>query len=102
MTEKLDGSSVTFVNKNEELYACSCNLGLLETEGNSIWKSARALKAEEKLRLLNEERYAIQEEIVGQGIQKNPLKIAAFLMSQMGMLDQEEFGLFRISRALPL
>lgn len=74
-TEKLDGSSVSFVIKNNEFHVCSRNLDLLDTEGNTIWRIAKEMKIEEKLKLLGEERYAIQGEVVGEGIQKNPLKI---------------------------
>lgn len=71
VTEKLDGSSVTYFKKNGELRVCSRNLELLETDGNTQWRIARELDLENKL----PEGMAIQGELVGEGIQKNPLKI---------------------------
>ncbi|MFK7932768.1 MAG: RNA ligase (ATP) [Saprospiraceae bacterium] len=41
VTEKLDGSSVTYYLNNDEFGVCSRNLDLLETESNSFWKVAR-------------------------------------------------------------
>lgn len=75
VTEKIDGSSVTFYIKDGEFHACSRNMDLFEVEGNSIWKLAREMKIEEKLRGLGEEGCALQGEIFGEGIQKNPLKV---------------------------
>lgn len=72
VTEKLDGSSVTYFKKNGELRVCSRNLELLETEGNTQWRVARELDLQNKI----PEGMAIQGELVGEGIQKNPLKIA--------------------------
>ncbi len=45
-----------------------------ETEKNSIWKFARENKIEEKLREIGKD-LALQGEMVGEGIQKNTLKI---------------------------
>ena len=74
ITEKLDGSSVTYYMNNGEFGVCSRNLELLEDDENSLWKIARESDIENKLRLLNKN-YALQGEIVGEGIQKNTLKL---------------------------
>jgi RNA ligase (TIGR02306 family) len=74
ISEKLDGSSVTFYISQEEFGVCNRNLELKETEGNSIWKFARAKDIENKLRALNRN-IAIQGEFCGPGMNKNPLKI---------------------------
>ncbi len=74
ITEKLDGSSVTYYMKNNEFGVCSRNLELIEDDKNSLWKVARELDIENKLRSLNKN-YAIQGEIVGEAIQKNTLKL---------------------------
>lgn len=74
ITEKLDGSSVTYYMKDGEFGVCSRNLELLEDEENSLWKVARELDIENNLRALNKN-YALQAEIVGEGIQKNTLKL---------------------------
>lgn len=83
-TEKVDGTSVTFYHDGTTFGCCSRNLDLLETDDNSIWKVARELGIEERLssiidptRMWNPyQRVAIQGEIFGEGIQKNPLKIS--------------------------
>lgn len=78
-TEKIDGASVTFYHDGIVFGCCSRNLDLIETEDNSIWKIARELDIEGKLRAIVESnflsRVAIQGEIFGEGIQKNPLKM---------------------------
>jgi len=74
-TEKVDGSSCTFCLKNDELHVSSRNWDLIEDPGNLLWKLARELKIEEKLRSLGEERFAIQGEVIGEKIQDNRLGI---------------------------
>lgn len=69
VTEKLDGSSVTYFKKDGVFGVCSRNLELLETEGNTQWRLAREMDLENKL----PDGFAIQGELVGEGIQKNPL-----------------------------
>jgi len=72
VTEKLDGSSATFYLNGDVFGVCSRNLDLEETEGNTFWKVARELKLEEKLRE-NGQNLAIQGELIGEGIQGNPV-----------------------------
>lgn len=74
ITEKLDGSSATFYINNGEFGVCSRNLELFETEGNTFWKVARELDLENKMRAKNKN-FAIQGELIGEGIQGNPYKI---------------------------
>lgn len=79
VTEKLDGSSCTFVVKNDVFHVCSRNLDLKESETNTLWRLAREMDLENKIRRINEitgdERHALQGEVVGEGIQKNTLKL---------------------------
>jgi RNA ligase (TIGR02306 family) len=70
VTEKLDGSSVTYYLKDNEFGICSRNLELLETPENSLWKVARMLDIENKLRSLGGN-FALQGELFGEGIQGN-------------------------------
>lgn len=70
VTEKLDGSSVTFYVKDGEFGVCSRNLELLETEGNTFWKVARDLDLENKMKSLGRN-ISCQGELIGEGIQKN-------------------------------
>lgn len=74
VAEKLDGSSVTYYIKEGIFGVCSRNLELLETENNTLWKVARTLQIEEKLRSLNKD-CALQGELIGEGIQGNKYKL---------------------------
>jgi RNA ligase (TIGR02306 family) len=75
VTEKLDGSSMTVFINNNEFGVCSRNLDLKETEGSSLWKVARELDIENKLRSLNRN-VALQGELLGPGVQGNKYKLA--------------------------
>lgn len=73
VTEKLDGSSATFYLNNGVFGVCSRNIDLLETPDNSFWKVARQLDVEAKLQALDN--FALQGEMIGEGIQGNPYKL---------------------------
>lgn len=98
VSEKVDGSSVTFYFRNGEFGVCSRNLELKESPENTIWKIARELKIEEKLREYGKN-IALQGEIIGNGIQKNPLRLEttkilffnAFDIDNYKYLDFPEF-----------
>lgn len=78
VTTKLDGSSMTVYVKDGEIGVCSRNIDLKETEGNSFWKAAREQNIVEALARISEdkgEEYAIQGELIGEGIQGNPEKL---------------------------
>lgn len=68
-TVKLDGTSSTFVWVDGSLHVCGRNHSVAEGE-NLYWAMARAHRLHEVLR---ESPFALQGEIVGPGIQKNPL-----------------------------
>jgi RNA ligase (TIGR02306 family) len=93
VTEKLDGSSATFFYNNGTFGVCSRNLELAEPEPfvegetivgndgierpkqeNSFWKVARHLQLKDWLST-RKANYAIQGELIGEGIQGNPYKI---------------------------
>lgn len=71
-TIKADGASVTIYYKNGHFGCCSRNLELKETENNAIWKLARQYDIETKLKEQHIN-VALQFEIIGIGIQKNPM-----------------------------
>jgi RNA ligase (TIGR02306 family) len=73
VSEKLDGSSMTVYFKDGKFGVCSRNWALKETEGNSLWKQARHYNMESML--ANEGNFAVQGELIGEGIQGNPYKI---------------------------
>ncbi|HLS54190.1 MAG TPA: RNA ligase (ATP) [Tissierellaceae bacterium] len=80
VTEKLDGASMTAYLHDGEFGVCSRNVNLREDSSNTYWKVARDLYLENVLNRLCEttfssEGYAIQGELVGEGIQGNPYGI---------------------------
>lgn len=70
ITQKLDGSSVTVVVEDGAItQVCSRNLSKKDTEQSLFWKCARKLNIPESWNGV------IQGEMVGNGIQKNPMKL---------------------------
>jgi len=90
VTEKLDGSSATYFVNNGEFGVCSRNLELLEDEENSFWKVARQMDIENKLRSLNGN-FAIQGELIGEGIQGNKLKLRGQTLKIFNIFDIDRF-----------
>lgn len=74
VTIKLDGSSCTYYLHNGEFGVCSRNLEIIESETNTLWKLARQNNIEELLRSFGQN-IAIQGEIIGEGVQKNPERL---------------------------
>ena len=74
ITEKLDGSSVTYFIRDGEFGVCSRNMELEFSEENSLWKVAIEQDIEAKLRSLGGN-IAIQGELIGEGVQGNKYKL---------------------------
>ncbi len=74
ITEKLDGSSMTAYINNGISGVCSRNLDLLRDENNAFWKAAIRYELESFLSSKNGN-FAIQGELIGEGIQGNPYKL---------------------------
>lgn len=74
VTEKLDGSSMTVYVRDEDEGVCSRNLDLRLDENNSFWKVALRENLIEKIRATGRN-LALQGELIGEGIQKNPYGI---------------------------
>jgi len=72
VSEKLDGSSLTCYNYEDNFGVCSRNLELVEDAENSFWKIANKYNLKEKLVGTNK---AIQAEFVGEAVQANPYKL---------------------------
>lgn len=75
VTEKLDGTSFTAYYHEGKFGVCSRNLELEDTEDNLYWNIACKYNLEEICKDRNLHSFAFQGEIVGPGIQKNPLKL---------------------------
>ena len=86
VTEKLDGSSATFYWREGEFGVCSRNLELLEDPENTFWKVANELKIKEKLTTLGGN-FALQGELVGEGIQGNKLCLKAQTVFFFNLFD---------------
>lgn len=95
ITEKLDGTSVTFFVKDGVFGVCSRNMELEEIEDNLYWKTARQFDIEKKLRSVGCN-IAVQGELVGEGIQGNKLKLKGqhvFVFSVF-LIDEYRYAMF--------
>lgn len=89
ITEKLDGTSCTFYWHNGVFGVCSRNLELKEEDTNIYSEMARKLIIKEKLEK-RDYNIAIQGEIVGPGINKNPLKLPEVRFFVFNIYDIEK------------
>jgi RNA ligase (TIGR02306 family) len=110
VTEKLDGSSATYYFRDGVFGVCSRNLELADPgefkpgtalcedgverpkKENTFWKVANELLIREKLSSLAEN-YAIQGELIGEGIQGNPYKIKGHTLRLFNVfnIDTQEY-----------
>ena len=90
ITEKVDGSSGTVYVHNGEFGVCSRNLELLEDSENSFWKVARQKDVENKIRSLHGN-FALQGELIGEGIQDNRLKLWGQTIRFFNVFDIDKF-----------
>ncbi len=74
VTEKVDGTSMTVFVKGGVMNVCSRKLCLVKDAKNTLWQIAESLDLETKLKNSGE-KFALQGELIGEGIQKNTLKI---------------------------
>lgn len=101
VTEKLDGSSVTFYVKDGVFGVCSRNLDLLEDENNSMWKFATTSGLKERLLALDRN-IAVQGEIIGEGIQGNPYKIIGQTVRLFNGFDIDKYEYLSLDDLLKL
>ena len=75
VTEKIHGSSLSFyLDETGDFHVCSRNLDLKETEGNAYWKAAKKYKVEESMNIACLKGYAVQGELIGEGLNGNQYK----------------------------
>jgi len=75
-SEKLDGSSTTdYLDLEGEFHVCSRNLNLKEDANNTFWKIALQYGIRERMIEDGLFGYAIQGELIGEGIQDNKYKL---------------------------
>ncbi len=99
ITEKIDGTSFTCYIKGDEFGVCSRNMDLYEDTSNTHWKFVRAANLEEKMRNFRIEHgnvdFAIQGELIGEGIQKNRYGLKGqrvHVFNVYNITDQSFFG----------
>jgi RNA ligase (TIGR02306 family) len=96
VTVKLDGTSCTIFHNDGKIGVCGRNWELKETEGNTLWRVARAQGVIDALTMLNELdgcNLAIQGEVIGEGIQGNPeqLKGQAFYIYDIYNINAKRY-----------
>jgi len=93
ITTKVDGTSSTFYYKDGHFGVCGRNWEYKEDETNTYWKIAKKYKLKE---LMEEDKrnIAIQGEIVGPGIQKNPLllKELEIRVFSVYLIDEHQYA----------
>jgi len=95
VSEKLDGTSTTYYYRDGEFGVCSRNIELLESKDNTLWKIARKLDLENKMKSLGYN-VAFQGELVGEGIRGNHYLIKGqdiFFFNVFNIDKQEYIGL---------
>ena len=90
VTEKLDGSSVTYFLKDGQFGVCSRNMELEPSDDNSFWKVAKELDVEAKLRSLGQN-LAVQGELIGEGIQKNKYRLRGQTVRFFNVFDIDAY-----------
>lgn len=90
VTEKLEGASMTaYVDLDGYFGVCSRNIDLLETGENTLWKMARVLDLERKLRdFMAANSYkavALQGELIGPNVQGNHYRIREHRLAVFGV-----------------
>ena len=107
VSEKLDGSSVTYYWHEGQFGVCSRNLELIASPENTLWKFAYENEISDKLASFGRP-IALQGELIGEGIQGNPYKLAgqtvrffyAFDIDKHRYLPMDEF--FQLMEKLEL
>lgn len=90
ITEKLDGTSVTYYFKDGVFGVCSRRLDLKEDDTNLYWKIAKQYNIEQKMKIIDEN-IAIQGEIIGEGIQENKYKLKGQYLYIFNAFNIKEF-----------
>jgi len=94
-SEKLDGTSSTYIYTGDDLLVCSKNLNLKESEFNKYWQICRGLELERIFKDFNK-RIAIQGEIIGPGIQANKYKLTKHQLHIYNIFDIDSYKPFNL------
>lgn len=90
VTEKLDGTSFTCYLRDGVFGVCTRNLDIKRDEEQTHWKVAIQNDIENKLRNLGRN-LAIQGEIIGEGIQKNPYGLKGHKLFVFNIFDIDKY-----------
>ena len=90
VTEKLDGTSFTCYLRDGSFGVCTRNLDVIRDENQTHWKVAIENDLENKLNSLGRN-LAIQGEIIGEGIQKNPYGLKGHKLFVFNIFDIDKF-----------
>lgn len=90
VTEKLDGTSFTCYLRDDEFGVCTRNLDIKRDEEQTHWRVAIQNDIENKLRKLGRN-LAIQGEIIGEGIQKNPYRLKGHKLFVFNIFDIDKY-----------
>lgn len=96
ITEKLDGTSVTYYFNNGEFGVCGRNFELIESGNNSIWKFARDLDLENKMREFGVN-ISIQGELIGYGVNGNRYKLNNQVVRFFSLFDIDNYQYHNLS-----
>ncbi|MFW6173710.1 MAG: RNA ligase family protein, partial [Elusimicrobiota bacterium] len=100
-----DGTSSTFVMCDDELHVCSRNFSLKETQRNTYWKMFYKYDIKNIIKdwknKTKKQGLAIQGEVAGPGIQKNPLKLTDIQLFVGSSVEDKEKALRFAKRDLP-
>lgn len=88
ITRKDDGCSGTFFINSGEFGVTSRRIHLMETEGNGFWRMAKKYNIDVAIRTaFPDQDIAIQGEVVGPRIQKNPLGLTELELHVFNLFD---------------
>lgn len=106
VTEKVEGTSGTFILENGEFRVCSRNMELEESEDNTYWKVAREMNIEDKMRLWSKNNgnvnFNIQGEIIGESIQGNHYRIVGQTLLPFRAFNIDKFEFFTYEEFLSM
>lgn len=93
ISQKMDGTSGTYIFRDGEFKTCSRNLSLKEVVGNAYWDMEKKYDIRNKLQAIynrTSHNYAIQGEVVGPGIQKNRIGLKEIDLMVFNVYDINE------------
>ena len=101
ITEKMDGTSVSYYFRDGEFGVCSRNLEVKENDANIYWKMAKDNDVQNKMKQYNYN-VVIQGEIIGPGIQKNKYLVDKHYLFMYNVYDLNTCSYFDFEKFVRL